>query len=177
MRMHRGMATRYIGIARLTACSLVLLSASSIAQAQLMDQLKGAMSSQSDKGDGNNASNGSGGMAAGLMGAMGGKTGQGAGLLPTSLPASGSTSNVAGILQFCVKNNYLSGNAAASVKDGLMQKLGGGQTTSPGYVEGAKGILSGSNGQKVSLGGQGGLKDKLTHQVCEKILQQGKSLL
>jgi len=176
MKMHPGVATSCLGFARLAACGLVLFGASSIAQAQLMDQLKGAISSKSDNSGGNAANNG-GGTAAGLMGAIGGKTGQGTGLLPSSLPASGSAANVAGVLQFCVKNNYLSGNAAALVKDGLMRKLGSGQTASPGYVEGAKGILSGSNGQKVSLGGQGGLKEKITHQVCEKILQQGKSLL
>lgn len=176
MKTHSRVATSRIGLARLAACCLVLSGASTVAQAQLMDQLKGAISSKSDN-SGGTAGNNSGGVAAGLMGAMGGKTGPGAGLVPGALPASGSTANVAGVLQFCVKNNYLSGNAAASVKDGLMSKLGGRQTASPGYVEGVKGILSGSNGQKVSLGGQGGLKEKLTHTVCEKILQQGKSLL
>lgn len=176
MEMHPRLAISGLRYARLAVCGFMLFAASSIAQAQLMDQLKGAISSKSDNSGGGTQRN-DGGAATGLMGAIGGKTGQGAGLLPSSLPASGSSANVAGVLQFCVKNNYLSGNAAASVKDSLMSKLGGGQTKSPGYVEGAKGILSGSNGQKVSLGGQGGLKEKLTHQVCEKILQQGKSLL
>jgi hypothetical protein len=169
------LTTRCCGFARVAACGLVLIATSSLVHAQLINQLKGAISSKSDD-SGSNTSN-SGGMTAGLMGAMGGKTGQGTSLLPGAFPASGSTANVAGVLQFCIKNNYLSGNAVASVKDGLMSKLGGGQTASPGYVEGAKGILSAGNGQKVSLGGQGSLKEKLTHQVCEKILQQGKSLL
>ena len=40
---------------------------------------------------------------------------------------SGSMGNVAGLLEYCVKNNYLGGNSGASgIKDQLMGKLGGG---------------------------------------------------
>jgi len=42
---------------------------------------------------------------------------------------SGSMSNAAGILQYCVTNNYLGGDSGASgVKDQLLGKLGGGDT-------------------------------------------------
>ncbi|TAM50087.1 MAG: DUF2501 domain-containing protein [Burkholderiaceae bacterium] len=92
---------------------------------------------------------------------------------------SGSVGNVAGLLQFCIKNNYLSGNSAASVKDSLMGKLSGGSaapSSDSGYKSGAKGILSGSNGSQLDLSG-GGLKEKVTKQVCDKVLAQGKSML
>ncbi|SAK91226.1 hypothetical protein AWB82_06443 [Caballeronia glebae] len=89
--------------------------------------------------------------------------------------SSGSTSNVAGVLEYCVKNNYL-GGSATSVKDGLMSKLGGSATSDSGYTNGAKGILDSGNGKQVDLSGSG-LKEQVTKQVCDKILAQGKSLL
>ncbi|WP_199099398.1 DUF2501 domain-containing protein [Dyella sp. ASV21] len=47
--------------------------------------------------------------------------------------ASGSMGNVAGLLEFCVKNNYLGGDSGASgIKDQLMGKLGGGSSASNG---------------------------------------------
>src|ERR1700761_7246253 len=71
---------------------------------------------------------------------------------------SGSTGNVAGVLQFCVKNNYLSDSSASSVKDSLTSKLTGGSPSSDsGYADGAKGILKSSSGQQMDLSG-GGLK-------------------
>ena len=39
----------------------------------------------------------------------------------------GSIGNAAGIIEFCVKNNYLSGSNASPVKDQLMGKLSGSQ--------------------------------------------------
>ncbi|WP_250517222.1 DUF2501 domain-containing protein [Caballeronia sp. INDeC2] len=107
-------------------------------------------------------------------GALGNLGGMGSGLSLDSL-SSGSTSNVAGVLEFCIKNNYL-GGGASSVKDGLMSKLGGSSSSDGGYTDGAKGILDGGNGKQVDLSG-GGLKEQLTKQVCDKILAQGKSLL
>jgi hypothetical protein len=87
--------------------------------------------------------------------------------------------NVAGVLQFCIKNNYVSGASASSVKDSLTSKLTGGSSAASsdsGYVDGAKGILQSSNGKQVDLSG-GGLKEQVTKQVCDKILAQGKSML
>jgi hypothetical protein len=100
--------------------------------------------------------------------------GLGNGLSLDSLTSS-STGNVAGVLQYCVKNNFLGGDAS-SVKDGLMSKLGGSATSDSGYSDGAKGILDGGSGKKVDLSGAG-LKEQITKQVCDKILEQGKSLL
>ncbi|WP_284503458.1 DUF2501 domain-containing protein [Caballeronia sp. GAWG1-1] len=115
---------------------------------------------------------------------QGGDSGAGGGLSSLGSLGSGmslqsltsnSTGNVAGVLQYCIKNNYL-GGGASSVKDGLMSKLPGGASTSDsGYTDGSKGILNSGSG-KVDLSG-GGLKEQITKQVCDKILSQGKSLL
>ena len=48
--------------------------------------------------------------------------------------------------------------------------------SNPDYINGAKGILSGSSGQSLDLS-MAGLKAAATKQICQKILDQGKSLL
>jgi Protein of unknown function (DUF2501) len=91
--------------------------------------------------------------------------------------ASGSLGNAAGVLEYCVKNNYLSGDAASSVKDQLMSKIPGGKpATDTGYVSGAKGLLTGSDGKTIDLTG-GGLKAQITKKACDVVLQQGKSMI
>lgn len=104
--------------------------------------------------------------------------GLGNGLSLQSLTSS-STGNVAGVLEFCIKNNYLAGGGASSVKDSLMSKLPGGSSASSsdsGYTDGSKGILNSGDGKQLDLSG-GGLKQQITKQVCDKILAQGKSML
>jgi hypothetical protein len=140
--------------------AIAMLLPISAAHAQLGNLLKGGGSS-----DGSS----SGGLSS--LGSMGSAlTGQSM--------TSGSTSNVAGVLQFCIKNNYLSGNGASSVKDSLMSKLGGTSAASSdsGYTDGAKGLLKSGDGKQLDLSG-GGLKQQVTKQVCDKILSQGKSLV
>jgi hypothetical protein len=114
-----------------------------------------------------------------LKGAAGG------GLDPSSL-ASGSAGNAAGIIEFCVKNNYLGGDAASSVKNALVGKMGGEDQAKadPGYADGAKGILTGSDGTSTNLGdlaggagGLGDMKGKLTEKACGAVLDHAKSLL
>jgi hypothetical protein len=127
------------------------------AQAQLMDQLKGAV--------GGGQSN-SGGMLDGLGGG--------------SLPSVGqaSPSNTAGVLQYCIQNKYVGSGGAASVKDSLMSKVtGSGQSTNDsGFRQGSNGLLQTGNGQSYSLGG-GGVKQQVTQKVCDLVLQHAKSLL
>lgn len=152
---------------RLAAASLLLASLfqAGSAHAQLGDLLDKA------RGSGSGGSAGSGG-----SGALGGLGGLGGALSGQSMTA-GSTGNVAGILEFCIRNNYLSGNAASGVKDALMGKLPGGSAKSDsGYGDGAKGILNSAGGNKVDLGG-GGLKAEVTRKVCDQVLSQAKSLL
>ena len=123
----------------------------------------------------------SNGSSTGLSGLTGGSSSGGLGDLGSALSGgsvtSSNSSNVAGVLQFCIKNNYLGGSSASSVKDSLMSKLPGGASNSDSsYSDGAKGILDTGSGQKLSLGGDG-VKQQLTKQICDKILDQGKSML
>lgn len=91
--------------------------------------------------------------------------------------AAGSMGNVAGLLQYCIGNNYLGGQGAASLRDQLVGKLpGGSQTQDPGYSSGAKGLLQGSNGNQMDLSG-GGVKAQLAKKACDTILSQAKSFL
>jgi hypothetical protein len=90
---------------------------------------------------------------------------------------AGSTGNVAGVLEYCLKNNFLGGNDATSTKDKLMGKLGGSTSSDKGYKEGSQGLLHSSDGKQLNLGAIGGMKSEITKQVCDQILAQGKSLL
>jgi len=109
-----------------------------------------------------------------VKGALGG------GQAGTSMPDLGSvgTGNVAGVVTYCAKNNYLGGDAA-SVKDKLIGQLGGEQQaqSDPGYREGLGGVLGGQSSSKMDLGGGGGLKDQITRKVCDQVLEYGKSLI
>lgn len=92
----------------------------------------------------------------------------------TSL-APGSLGNVAGLLQYCVQNNYLSANGTSSVQDSLMGKLGANPSSSPGYTSGASGVLDAGSGKTLDLGGDG-VKQALAKQVCDRVLAQAKSM-
>lgn len=111
------------------------------------------------------------------LGNLGGKLG---GAL-TGGGESGSMGNVAGILEYCVKNNYLGGASGASgIASKLLGKTKGG-TSNSDYANGANGILKGKDGSVTNLGSIGGgnsdLKSKLTTKACDIVLKQGKSFL
>ncbi len=111
-----------------------------------------------------------------------------AGGIDVSSLASGSASNAAGVIEYCMKNNFLGGDAGG-VKDQLMGKLGGEEKAKadPGYLEGAKGMLAGGDGKSTDLSSLGGggaaggalgdMKGKLTKQACSAVLDNAKSLL
>lgn len=107
---------------------------------------------------------------------------------------SGSAGNAAGILQYCITNNYLGGDSgAAGVKDKLLSSLGGksaesaapAPTQDKGYLDGAKGLLKSSDGKTLDLSGGGGsdvagagdLKAQLTRKACDAVLKQGKKMI
>jgi len=104
---------------------------------------------------------------------------------------SGTAGNAAGILQYCVTNNYLGGDSgAAGVKDQLLGSLGGKSrataTQDPGYLDGAKGLLKSSSGKTLDIsgagaasdsGGMGDMKAQLTRKVCDAVLKQGKKMI
>lgn len=139
------------------------------AQAGLGDALKDRVGGMSSSGT-SSGGIGSGGIGSGMV-----SGGLGSGLTPSALSA-GSTGNAAGILQYCIKNNYLGGGDATSVKDQLISRMGGKTSSDSGYADGERGILTGANGQKVDLSGAG-LKSKVTRQVCDKVLDQAKSMM
>jgi hypothetical protein len=140
----------------LAAATLGLLASMPPANAQMEDLLKH-------------------GQSAGGASGLGKLGGMGSALSGGSLSA-GSTGNVAGLLEFCVKNNFLGGQDASSVKDKLMGKLGGTPAPESGYAEGAQGVLKTGDGKQLDLSG-GGLKEQATKQVCDHVLSQAKSML
>jgi hypothetical protein len=94
---------------------------------------------------------------------------------------SGSTGNVAGVVEFCIKNNYLGGDAAGAIKDKLLGKVTGEDASDAdkaGYEDGARGLLQTEDGKSVDLADTaGGLKKKVTEKACSAVLDQAKSLL
>lgn len=125
-------------------------------QAQLLNQLENAVGA------------GQGGAATQGGGALGG--------LGLALPSvdKASPTNLAGLIQYCIQNNYL-GGGAASVKDSLLGKAPGGASDSQ-FKAGSNGLLQTGQGQNFGLGG-GGLKAQITQKVCDLVLQHAKSLL
>ena len=131
--------------------------------------------------------------AAGLGDALGGKLGGGSGasalggalgggadmsaLSAMGLTGSGTAGNAAGVITYCMKNNYLNADKAAQVKNQLLGKMGLGQKEEPkdeGYLSGLSGMVTGSGGKSFSLDKvKGDLKEK----ACDYVLDNAKSLL
>ncbi|SFN06758.1 DUF2501 domain-containing protein [Variovorax sp. OV329] len=138
----------------------VASTAMAFAQAQSLDTLKGMAGGATG-----------GSSSGGGLGALGGALGGG------SL-SSGSMGNAAGIIEYCLKNKYLSGGGVSQVQDGLLGKMPGGQAAAKqdsGYLDGAKGLLTGSDGKKTDL--TSGLTDPIKKQACEIVLKQAQSML
>lgn len=96
--------------------------------------------------------------------------------------ASGSAGNAAGILQFCITNNYLGGadlTSAGNMKDKLISKVGGQDKadTDPGFAAGSQGNVIGADGKSVSIADMGSLENKLTQQACQAVMSHASSLL
>ncbi|MBS0465902.1 MAG: DUF2501 domain-containing protein [Proteobacteria bacterium] len=123
---------------------------------------------------------GAGGSSSGLGGALGGAMGGGADMSALSamgLTSSGTASNAAGVITYCMKNNYLNADKAGQVKNQLLGKMGLGQKEEPkdeGYMSGLSGMVTGSGGKSFSLDKvKGDLKEK----ACDYVLDNAKSLL
>jgi len=124
------------------------------------------------------------GGAAGLggLGAAGGLGGLGAaaGLGGLGLPAigSGTASNAAGVLEYCLKNRYLGASGAKGVQDQLLGKLGlsnpAAQKQDSGFQQGLSGMLIGSDGKGFSLNG---LQNQLKEKACDYVLDNASALL
>lgn len=136
---------------------------------------------------------GSGVHAAGILDSVGGTLGKSdaekslatdagsalTGLAGNSVPALDSvgTGNLAGVLQYCVKNKFL-GSDAVSVGSQLTELAGGKQKleADPGYKEGLSGVLGGDSDTNIDLS-SAGIKQQLTDKLCDKVLDYSKSLL
>ncbi len=143
------------------AAALIAAQCFSIAaHAQLLDAVKGQM--------GGNGQSGSGGIMQGLGNS-----------LPLSSLSPATAGNAAGVLEFCMKNNYLAGGDAQAMKDKLLGKVSGNSTqakSDSGYLAGLQGLLNGSDGKSVDLSG-GGLKEEVTRKACDQVLKHAKSFL
>lgn len=92
---------------------------------------------------------------------------------------SGKTAgNAAGVLEYCVKRKYLSGNAVASVKDKLLSRYGLGTEKKArqdsGYKSGLQGILQGDGGKSFNLDS---VSDKLKDKGCDYVLDNAGKLV
>ena len=99
------------------------------------------------------------------LGALGGLTG------------SGTAGNAAGVITYCMKNNYLHADKAAQVKDQLLGKMGLGKKEAPkdeGYQSGLAGLVKGSDGKSFSLDK---IKGNLKEKACDFVLDNAKSLI
>lgn len=139
---------------RISTLAALMLAAASAQSAGPLDRLKSAAGEQLGGSSGG-----------GLLGNLG---------LPS---IGGSTaSNAAGVLQYCIQNNYLAGGAAG-VKDAVLGKIGlggGKESQDKGYQSGLGGILSGSDGASFDLGK---IKADLKEKACDYVLDNAKSLL
>ena len=123
---------------------------------------------------------GGAGGAAGGTSALGGALSGGADMSALSamgLTGSGTAGNAAGVITYCMKNNYLNADKAAQVKNQLLGKIGLGQKEEPkdeGYLSGLSGMVTGSGGKSFNLDKvKGDLKEK----ACDYVLDNAKSLL
>jgi hypothetical protein len=121
-----------------------------------------------------------------MLPSMSGSSGSSAlsGLSGMGMPSLGSASptNIAGLLQYCVQNNDLSGSdasAATSTQQSLLSKVTGSSsdpTSDSSFTSGASGMLDTGDGKTTSLGGSG-VQAEVTQKVCSQVLSHAKSLL
>jgi hypothetical protein len=97
---------------------------------------------------------------------------------------STSATNVAGVLQYCVKNNVLSKASTENVKDQLLNKLGiqsASGAESKDYQQGLGGLLKTGQDQSVDLNNLGSgltqVKEKVKTKACDVVLKQAKSFI
>ncbi len=109
------------------------------------------------------------GAAGSLMGNSGG-----GGMMSQMLPSlsSSSTSNVAGVLSYCVQNNIVQGSSATSALSALTGKSG--VTSSSGYQAGEQGDIQSGNGSSFALSS---VNQQIKTKACNLVLQHAQSLL
>lgn len=101
-------------------------------------------------------------------------------LASLGVPAAATAGNAAGVIGYCVQNNYIQANKAKAeqVKDQLLGKLGmpskQKEPKDPGYLSGLAGTITGSNGQTFNIDK---LKGNLREKACDFVLDNATNLL
>lgn len=96
--------------------------------------------------------------------------------------SSGSMTNAAGILQYCVQNNIVDNNVS-NVKDQLMGKLGLSspqkQASTTDYQQGIMGLLNTGEGKQLNLKALGDTQmgKQVKTKACDLVLKQGKQFI
>ena len=82
--------------------------------------------------------------------------------------------NAAGVLQYCLKQKYLSGLNAENAKEKLLDKAGLKQTQKDqGYEQGLAGVLMGKGGKSVDFDQ---LPEKMKGKACDYVLENAVGL-
>lgn len=110
----------------------------------------------------------------GSGGSMSNMTGGVGGLLGNAMPSvsSAPTGNLAGVLSYCVQNNYVQGAGATSALSALSGRSG--VASSPAYTQGQQGMLQTGSGNTLSISG---MKDQMRTKLCSMVLNRAKSSL
>lgn len=159
-------------IASALLCALLGLGALPAQASGLGDSLRQASGLGGDKAAASNEGGGSG--LGGMLGAGAGSAGA---LSALGLSPSATAGNAAGVITYCMKNNYLNADKAAQVKDQLLGKLGMQKQEEPkdtGFQNGLGGLVTGSNGKSFSLDK---LKGDLKEKACDFVLDNAKGLI
>lgn len=160
-----------ISIASALLCALLGLGALPAQASGLGDSLRQASGLGGDKAA---SSEGAGSGLGGMLGAGAGGAGA---LSALGLSPSATAGNAAGVISYCMKNNYLNADKAAQVKDQLLGKLGMQKQEEPkdtGFQNGLGGLVTGSNGKSFSIDK---LKGDLKEKACDFVLDNAKSLI
>lgn len=145
--------------------------------ASWQDQLNSAASALGQNVNGNSASSTTTTQSGTSLGALTGLLNGGSQSL-----SSGTMTNAAGVLQYCVQNNIVDNNVS-SVKDKLLGKLGLADTQkqqeTTDYKQGLMGLLNTSNNQQVDLKSLGdtAIGKKVKTKACDLVLKQGKQFI
>jgi hypothetical protein len=85
--------------------------------------------------------------------------------------SSAGTANTTGVLSYCVKNNYIKGDAATSALSSLTGKSV--VQSSSAFSAGQQGQLETGNGSMVSMSG---LQEQAKSKLCDMVLQHAQSM-
>ncbi len=97
----------------------------------------------------------------------------------TASLSSGSMTNAAGILQYCMKQKLASATNTENIKNQLMEKLGlnsaQAQKKDTDYTQGVAGMLKTADSQQLNLNNLGStpLAEKVKTKACDLVLKQG----